>query len=257
MLYIAMRLRIANKCIVDSKCQRRYDKHMKKVAENPAHLHFAVLAVDVALFTIHDNQLMVRLVGVHRPPFFTNTKGLPGGLIDPKETAEESVSRHIDTKAKISPEKIYIEQLYTFSEIDRDPRGRVVAVAYLALVAWDKLSAAERADTADAWWSPIRGAENLAYDHDDILHMAIKRLRSRATYTTLIKKLMPQEFTLTELEHTYETLLKSPLDKRNFRKKILKLGIITQLPHKRKSGAFRPAQLYKFSSDKVHEIEVL
>ena len=102
--------------------------------------------------------------------------------------------------------------------------------------------------------SEVRG---LAYDHDQMLVVAIDRLRSRITYTTLIGKLMPKEFTLTELEHAYESILHSSLDKRNFRKKILKLHFIAPLPHKRTGGAFRPAQLYRFSSDKVKEVEVL
>lgn len=231
---------------------------MKKGSiQDSTHLQFAVLATDVTLFTCRDGELLVRLVVVDRPPYFVNAKGLPGGLIDPKETAEDAVKRHIATKVKIAQEKIYTEQLYTFSELDRDPRGRVVAVAYLALVPWEKLSPSEQAHTTETWWSTLREARNLAYDHDHILDISVRRLRSRVSYTTLISKLMPREFTLTELEHAYEALVKSNLDKRNFRKKILKLGILTPLAHKRTSGAFRPAQLYKFASEKVHEIEVL
>ncbi len=220
-------------------------------------LRFAVIAADVALFTIRNNELLVRLTRVDRPPHFPNTRGLPGGLVHPKEVAEESAKRNLETKAEVDPRKTHLEQLYTFSGVTRDPRGRVVAVAYLALVPWERLSTAEQTDTSAAWWSPVREAGHLAYDHDEILAMAIARLRSRITYTTLIGKLMPKEFTLTELERAYESVLRTDLDKRNFRKKILKLNFIAALPHKRTGGAFRPAQLYRMASDKVKEVEIL
>lgn len=223
----------------------------------PEHLRFAVIATDVVLFTIRDKKLLVRLIKVHRPPHFSNSKGMPGGLIAPEETAEQAVRRLLGTKAVIDPEKAYIEQLYTFSEVRRDPRGRVVAVTYLALVPWERLSAKEQADTPEAWWSRVDETRGLAYDHDEMLALAITRLRSRITYTTLLGKLMPREFTLTELEHAYESVLHSDLDKRNFRKKVLKLKFITPLPHKRTGGAFRPAQLYRLASDKVREVEIL
>ncbi len=228
---------------------------MKKSSE--PHLHFAVLATDVALFTVRNGELLVRLITVKRPPHFPNHEGLPGGLIDPKETAEEAALRHIKTKTGITADKVYLEQLYTFSAVKRDPRGRVVAVAYIGLVPWEDLSTTEQRDAEEAWWSPIQDAKKLAYDHEEILDVAVARLRSRVTYTTLLSKLMPNEFTLTELENTYESILHTELDKRNFRKKILKLKVLTELPRKRVGGKFRPAQLYKFTSEKVREIEVL
>lgn len=225
--------------------------------KDPTHIKFAVLASDTAVFTVKDGALFVRLVDVNRPPHFKNVYGLPGGLLTPKETAEEAALRHVEEKAHIRANKLHVEQLYTFSAIDRDPRGRVVAVAYLALVPWDNLSIAEQTDTADVRWAPAYTTSKLAYDHNEILDVAINRLRSRSTYTTLISKLMPKEFTLSELEKTYESILKTRFDKRNFRKKILKLKILKELPYKRTGGAFRPAALYSFMSSKVKEIEIL
>jgi 8-oxo-dGTP diphosphatase len=224
---------------------------------HPEHLRFATIATDVVPFTIRDGELLVRLIAVDRPPYYKNSQGLPGGLIDPKETAEEAAVRHLEEKAGIKASKTYIEQLYTFSTIDRDPRGRVLAVSYLAFVPWEKLSPDEQADTPGACWSRIKDARKLAYDHDEMLQVALTRLRSRVTYTTLISKLMPKEFTLTELEQAYEAIVKTDLDKRNFRKKILKLNIIKSLAHKRTGGRFRPAQLYSFVSDKILEIETI
>lgn len=230
---------------------------MKKETIDPQHLRFAVLATDVALMTVRDGELLVRLASVKRPPHFPDMKGLPGGLIHPEETAEEAVQRLIKTKGAIPNARVYFEQLYTFSEIDRDPRGRVVAVAYLALIPWESLQGDEQSDTNDVWWVPVKEVRGLAYDHDLILETSLKRLRSRARYTTIIGKLMPKEFTLTELEKVYESILRTDLDKRNFRKKILKLNILTALSRKREGGAFRPAELYRFSEKKVKEIEVL
>jgi len=228
-----------------------------KNTESLSPLHVAVLATDVVLFTIKDDALFVRLITVDRLPHFKNIPGLPGGLIDAKETAEEAALRHLQTKAGISSDKLHLEQLYTFSAIKRDPRGRVVAVAYLALIPWEQLSSEEQEDTETAYWHKVQGLKGMAYDHDEILSVALERLRSRIHYTTLISKLLPKEVTLTDLETAYELLLGTDLDKRNFRKKILKLNILKELPKKRTGGSFRPAQLYTFASDKVKEIEML
>ena len=136
-------------------------------------------------------------------------------------------------------------------------RGRVVAVAYLGLVPWAALSAAEQTDSENAQWVPVSKAGALAYDHDEILATAVARLRSRISYTTLLAKLMPSEFTLTELENAYACILQTALDKRNFRKKVLKLGILKELPRKRAAGRSRPAQLYRFAQKDVKEIEII
>ncbi len=223
----------------------------------PAPLRFAVLAADTALFTVRDRMLLVRAIRVRRAPHFPDNAGLPGGLITPEETAEQAARRHVEGKTGVSASKPHFEQLYTFSDIKRDPRGRVVAVAYIALVSWEKLSEVERQDGNESYWLPVSRARKLAYDHDEILGLALRRLRSRVRYTTLIGKLMPSEFTLTELEQTYESILGKDLDKRNFRKKILKLKVLKELPKKRYGGRSRPAHLYRFAHSKVEEIEVI
>lgn len=228
---------------------------MSKPATGP--VKFAILAADSVVFTLREGVLCVRLITVDRPPHFVGVHGLPGGLLMPTETADEAAQRHVEAKAGISRRKLYTEQLYTFSEPNRDPRGRVVAVAYLGLVPWEQLSPSEQVDGPQAVWMPIKQAKKLAYDHDEILALALKRLRSRIAYTTVLCKLMPDTFTLTELESAYEHILGTDLDKRNFRKKILKLKIVTEAKGKRTGGRFRPAQLYKFTSKAVEEIEVI
>jgi 8-oxo-dGTP diphosphatase len=223
----------------------------------PSHLRFAVLATDVALFTIKGGELMVRVMNVNRAPQFINIPGLPGSIIHPEETAEVAAGRVIAERGGIDPKKIHLEQLYTFSDIDRDPRGRVVAVAYLGLTNFDSLTENEQAPTDSHYWLPVSKAKKLAYDHTAVLAMALTRLRSRLHYTTLISKLMPKTFTLTELESAFACVTGTTLDKRNFRKKVLKVGILEETGEKRADGAFRPAALYRFTSSKVRDIEVL
>lgn len=225
-------------------------------SRTPTAFTFAVLAADIALFTLKDGELLVRTVHVERPPHFPNHRALPGGVLQPTETAEEAVHRIITTKGEVTS-PVYLEQLYTFSDVDRDPRGRVVAVAYLGFIPWNDLSPAEQESGATAAWTPLTSARGLAYDHDAMLKMARERLAARVTYTTIIGKLMPKEFTLTALEKAYATIIGKPLDKRNFRKKLLKLKLVKPVPGKKIRGNFRPAQLYRFTSSQVHTIEVL
>ena len=230
---------------------------LKNSSKTNRHLRFAVLAADTVLFTLRNKQLSVRLIPVNRPPYFLNKIGLPGGLLDPKETAETAALRHLKNKALIEPGSVHIEQLYTFSAVNRDPRGRVVAVAYLALAPWEELSSKEQADGKDARWSSIRDLPKLAYDHNEIIDLALRRLRARIGYTTVIAKLLPKEFTLTELEQAYEVILGRKIDRRNFRKKIRKLKLVMSLGRKRRGLKWRPAMLYSFRSKKVAFIDIL
>ena len=220
-------------------------------------IKFAILAADTVLFAIKDRMLMVRLNRIDRPPYFVNIKGLPGGLLGAHETATEAALRHLKEKTGIQARALYAEQLYTFSGVDRDPRGRVVAVTYLALVPWESLSEAEQEGNDESAWIRVADVAKLAYDHNEVLDVALARLRSRVAYTTLIAKLLPQEFTLTELEEAYECILGKDIDKRNFRKKIEKLDLLAPLERFREGTRFRPARLYKFRSKEVNEIEIL
>lgn len=220
-------------------------------------LKFAILATDIVILTIKDSKILVRLQQVNRPPYFNTIPGLPGGLISPTETAEETVQRLLYEKAKLTPSKVYIEQLYTFSGINRDPRGRVVSVGYLALVPWEQLSILEQQDTEEVWWKEISKTKNLAYDHDSILSTAINRLKSRITYTTLSSKLVPKEFTLTHLEKIYELILKKSIDKRNFRKKLISLNIVKKSERKVEGVKYRPPNLYSFITKNVSDLSIL
>jgi 8-oxo-dGTP diphosphatase len=218
-------------------------------------LHFAVLATDVVAFRLSDTGALEVLLITANTDAFKGQPALPGGLIAPKETAEQAVVRHLTNKAGFTGG--HLEQLYTFSDVDRDPRGRVVSVAYTALFAPHETVFAKHATAHNAQWCSIRQTPHLAYDHDHILNTAVARLQARITYTTLIRHLMPRAFTLTELQKAYETILRHALDKRNFRKKILALDILTETGNKKTEGLTRPASLYTFAGSGVQTIEVL
>ncbi len=227
---------------------------VKKISKD---IKFTIVAVDVALWTIVDGRLLVRLIPVNIPGYIKDKSGLPGGLVRPDENTDQSTKRILAAKAKIATSKIYLEQLYTFSGINRDPRGRVVAVAYTGIVPWDQLSSTEREKTDMVWWNDVKKLPALAYDHKEIITTALERLRTRVAYTNIIAHFMPKEFTLTELQEAYEVILGKSLDKRNFRKKILLLGILRGLSKERRGGKFRPAKLYSFKSMETRDIELL
>lgn len=220
-------------------------KSMKK-------LRFAVVAVDAACFRIVAGELSVLLGRVNVPPHYKNRWGLIGGLILASENADGAVERHLSDKAGIN--WAYKEQLYTFSSIGRDPRGRVISVAYLCL-APEALT--ESGGVIETRWCSVREVPNLAYDHDEILRAALERLRSRVGYTNIIQHLLPKEFTLTDLQTTYEIVLNKKLDKRNFRKKVLETKLVVATDKKERKGASRPAILHRFSSRAIRNIEIL
>ncbi len=220
-------------------------------------LQYTIVATDVVIMTIKDGELAARMMKVHRPPYYENQYGFPGGLILISETAEQAALRIVKERAGLREHSIYLEQLQTFSELNRDKRGKVVSISYLALVPWEELDGAERDSDDELAWIPVKKLRNLAYDHNDMLKVAKERLSSRVTYTTLIAKIMPKEFTLTELEKTFELVSGKSLDKRNFRKKIEKLSVLTDLKKKTEGVKHRPAKLYKFTSEKVIILEML
>ncbi len=216
-------------------------------------LRFAVLATDVAAFRIVEGELLVLLGRVNVPPFYVNRWGLIGGLIRPDETAEQSVDRLLRDKAGIG--KIYREQLYTFSAIDRDPRNRVVSVGYLALTAEDPQNAGT--GSLETRWLNVTAAPKLAYDHNEILAVALERLRSRIGSSNIVQHLLPRQFTLSELQRVFEIVLDRSLDKRNFRKKIGEIDLVKATGQMRHGGATRPAALYGFHDRQVRAFDVI
>ncbi len=215
-------------------------------------LRFAVVAVDTVCFRIIAGQLSVLLGRVNVKPHYKNRWGLIGGLVLADEDADQAAERHLRDKAGIT--ELYKEQLYTFSSIRRDPRGRVISIAYLCLA---PEALVEGKGAVETRWYPVHSVPDLAYDHNEILNTAIERLRARIGYTNIIQYLLPKEFTLTDLQKTYEIILNHTLDKRNFRKKVLETRLVADIGKKVRKGASRPALLYKFSSRRPTIIDIL
>jgi 8-oxo-dGTP diphosphatase len=210
------------------------------------------LTVDVVIFTLRDNQLHLLLVQRGTEPYIGKW-ALPGGFVKMDEGLEEAAIREMEEETGLK--EAYLEQLYTYGEIDRDPRGRVVTVAYFALLPADAPVRSEgNTDARQAQWFPMEDLPPLAFDHEQIVAYALRRLRYKLEYTAAGFELLPEQFTLSELQHTYELILGEKLDKRNFRRRILQAGIIEPTPHMR-TGEGRPARLYRYREDAVAEVK--
>ena len=205
-----------------------------------------LVTVDLAIFGISRGGLEILLVKRGEAPFL-GAWALPGGFVRPNETLEEAARRELTEETGVSD--IYLEQLFTFGDPGRDPRARVITVSYFALIANHERPLHATGDAAEAAWHDAFDPPALAFDHAKILDYAIARLRSKLEYTTVGFQLLPKEFTLSELQRVYEAILRKPLDKRNFRKKVLALEILEPAAGQRQTGA-RPAQLYRFSMDR-------
>jgi 8-oxo-dGTP diphosphatase len=150
---------------------------------------------------------------------------------------------------------VYLEQLYTYGDPDRDPRGRVITVAYFAIIPSDRpLRESGGSDATQASWFPIDELPELAFDHTEIIQYAIRRLRYKLEYTAVGFEMLPELFTLSELQQTYELILDESLDKRNFRRRVLSAGVIEATLQKRAGGG-RPAQLFRYREDAIDEIK--
>jgi 8-oxo-dGTP diphosphatase len=213
------------------------------------------VAVDVALCTVRDGALHVLLVQARHGPF-AGWWALPGGRVREEESLDVAADRELLAQTGVTDP--YLEQLYTFGSPYRDPHGRVVSVAYVGLVASTgpdaRLSGPGKYDALA--WRPVRRLPPLAYDHADVVRTAVTRLRAKVHYTNLAYTLLPRAFTLGELQAVYEAILARRLDRRNFRKKLLSLGLLRPLGRMRR-GPHRPAALYAFRSRRPMTVAVL
>ncbi len=206
------------------------------------------LTVDIVLFTIHRGILKVLLVRRENPPF-QGKWALPGGPVERDESVDEAALRQLQKETQVG--NVYLEQLYTFGDLKRDPRGRVITVAYYALVNEDRFRVSPRLNGQGAHLFPVKRVPSPAFDHRKIIDYALERLRHKVNYTTVCFQLLPSKFTLSELQEVYEVILDHELDKRNFRKKMLQLNVLKRRGEKRKGEPQRPAELYSFSDSKV------
>lgn len=204
------------------------------------------LAVDCVVFGLDDEDLKVMLIERDADPF-AGRWALPGGFVHMDEALDDAARRELEEETGLHD--VFLEQLYTFGAPARDPRGRVVSVAYYALVRLRDHRVRAATDARAAAWFPADDPPSLAFDHAQVLEMAIQRLRGKVRYQPIGFALLPAKFTLRQLQHLYETVLGRPLDKRNFRKKILAMGVLVELDEIEQDVAHRAARLYRF--DKV------
>ncbi len=205
------------------------------------------LEVRVVVFTLQNNQLQVLLQPGSEPEKWE----LPGCRLRDSLGLEPSAAQCVENLTGLK--EVYLEQLYSFGDPGRHPGGLLVSVVYFALLAEDTLSD-ERIQKSQSAWHPVRFLPALAWDHADILTYALRRLRYKLEYSAVGFELLPDTFSLSELQHTYELILGETLDKRNFRRRILEAGII-EPTSERRTGEGRPALLYRYRADAVAEVK--
>jgi 8-oxo-dGTP diphosphatase len=188
------------------------------------------VTTDIVIFTIRQDELKLLLIKRALPPF-EGQWALPGGFVHIDESLEAGARRELEEETGVRD--VYLEQLYTFGKPDRDPRERVITVAYYALIASDQIELRAASDAEGVSWFGMDELPALAFDHADILKMAIAL------------QFMPAAFTLSELQQVYELILREPIDKRNFRKKILSLKQLEETGEDKREGPHRPAKLYR------------
>jgi 8-oxo-dGTP diphosphatase len=224
-----------------------------KVATPPVVQQMKV-AVDNGIFTVLEDRLHLLLIQMTKVPY-TGMWALPGGLIQDDESLDAAAVRILYEETGVAD--VYLEQLYTFGQPDRDPAGRVVSVAYFALIHAAGITLHTQSKYADVRWWPCATLPQLAYDHDTVAAYARQRLEWKLAYTNVVWSLLPHRFALTELQKVYEAVLGRKLDKRNFRKKILALGLVEPVGETAMHGAHRPAMLYRFTSREPRLIDML
>jgi len=210
------------------------------------------ITTDIVLFTLRDDALQVLLIRRRNDPF-KGTWALPGGFIEPDEPLEDGAARELKEEAGIGG--VYLEQLCTFGRPDRDPRQRVISVAYYALAPADGLTPRAASDAEAVGWFPLDDLPLLAFDHDEIVATARERLAAKLHYSTIAFQFLPEQFTLGDLQQVYETILNRPLDKRNFRKRMLAINLIEATHDERRNGNHRPARLY--TARNPGEVEII
>lgn len=210
------------------------------------------VTVDVLLFTIEEEELKLLLVKRNEEPY-KGSWALPGGFVKMQESVDAAAHRELLEETGVK--NVYLEQLYTFGDPDRDPRTRVITVSYLALSAKKDWQLRSSGDVSEAMFFPTNKLPELAFDHGKIVKYGIERLRNKIGYSSIAFGLLPEIFSLTELQKVYEVILGTKIDKRNFRKKMLSVDLLQATKQKSTGGAHRPALLYQFKKREVVNID--
>jgi len=206
------------------------------------------ISATTLIFSINKGKLEIALIKRLREPF-KDYWSIPGDLIDIDESLEDAAKSVLYEKTGIR--NLYLEQLYTFGETNRDPRGRVVTVAYFALVPQDAVDLSRAPSDLHLTWTPINSLPPLAFDHRKIIDYAVERIKSKLGYSNIAHGLLPEKFRISELQKVYEIILGEGIDKRNFRKKLKSLDLVVPTGKLYKEGSHRPAELYKFKTKKL------
>ncbi len=209
------------------------------------------MTVDIVVFALDEEDLKIMLIQRDLEPF-AGEWALPGGFVHVDETLDAAARRELEEETGLK--NIFLEQLYTFGDVDRDPRERVVTVAYFALVNLEGHNVKASTDARNAAWFAVSDLPELAFDHEQILAVAHERLCGKVRYQPIGFELLPPKFPLRRLQHLYEVVLDRELDKRNFRKKILSMDILVELDEIEKDVAHRAARLYRFDKKKYDRL---
>ena len=215
---------------------------MKSMAQHAQRL---AVTTDVVILTIRDGTLKLLLVRRGTDPF-KGLWSLPGGFVSDDEDLDASAMRKLEEETGVAG--VYLEQLYTFGTPRRDPRERVISVAYYALVPSERLQLRTAADAEGVGWFALDELPELAFDHTEMVDVAHQRLAAKLHYSTIAFQFMTEKFTLSELQQVYEIILNQAMDKRNFRKRILALDQIEGTSEERRTGNHRPARLYRIKN---------
>ena len=210
------------------------------------------VTVDCVVFGMDDQGLKVLLIRRDLEPYRSHW-ALPGGFVEMEEGLDAAARRELEEETGLKG--VYLEQLYTFGDVGRDPRGRVISVAYYALVKLSEHPPKAASDAREAAWFGVRDIPALAFDHKHVLQVALERLRGKVRYCPIGVELLPAKFTLTQLQRVYEVVLERNLDKRNFRKKILSLGCLVELPEMQRDVSHRAARLYRFDRQRYKKLQ--
>jgi len=210
------------------------------------------LSVDAVVFGYESGTISVLLIKRKYEPF-KGKWAIPGGFVLEEESLEEAVARELKEETGIAIN--YLEQLYTFGQPKRDPRSRVVSVAYFGLIKPSAFKILAATDAEEVQWFKITELPSLSFDHEAILQMAITRLQGKITYEPIGFELLDTKFPFSDLEKLYATLLGRAIDRRNFRKKMLSLNILDELDEKVSKGSGRPANLFKFNDKRYFKLK--
>lgn len=214
------------------------------------HPHPAV-TVDCVVFGFDDADLKLLLVRRKAAPF-RGRWALPGGFVQLEESLEDAARRELAEETGLA--RPYLEQLFTFGEPGRDPRERVISVAYYALLKLSEHRVQAATDADAVGWFPVAELPELAFDHELIVETGLRRVKAKVRYEPIGFELLPEKFTLGELQRLYETVLEQPLDKRNFRKKILAMKLLEPLDEYQRDVAHRAAQFYRFNRRRYEQL---